>query len=48
MSIWEQIYSNLIAQDRWMLILRGLGTTLLIAFGAIIDIDGRIRGLRLI
>lgn len=36
MSIWEQIYSNLIAQDRWMLILRGLGTTLLIAFGAII------------
>ena len=36
MSIWEQIYNNLIAQDRWMLILRGLGTTLLIAFGAII------------
>lgn len=36
MSLWEQIYTNLFAQDRWMLILRGLGTTLLIAFGAII------------
>ena len=36
LSLWEQIYNNLIAQDRWMLILRGLGTTLLIAFGAIV------------
>ena len=32
----DVLYQNLIAKDRWLLILRGLGNTLLIALGAII------------
>lgn len=35
-SLWQQLYTCLIAKDRWMLILEGLGNTLLIALGAII------------
>lgn len=35
-SLWDQIYMCLIAKDRWLLILEGLGNTLLIALGAII------------
>lgn len=35
-SLWEQLYMCLIAKDRWMLILEGLGNTLLIALGAIV------------
>lgn len=35
-SLWQQIYTCLIAKDRWLLILEGLGNTLMIAFGAIV------------
>lgn len=35
-SLWEQLYTCLISKDRWMLILEGLGNTLLIALGAIV------------
>lgn len=34
-KLWEQIYLCLIEKDRWMLIVEGLGNTLLIALGAI-------------
>lgn len=34
--MWEQIYTNLIAKDRWLLLLQGLGNTLTIALGAIL------------
>lgn len=36
MSLWEQLYTNLIAKDRWLLILQGLQNTMIIAFGAIV------------
>jgi len=35
-SLGEQLYTCLIAKERWLLILEGLGNTLLIALGAII------------
>lgn len=36
MSLGQQLYTNLIAQDRWLLILEGLCNTLIIALGAIL------------
>lgn len=36
MQIWESFYDTIIADNRYMLLLRGLGNTLLIAFFAII------------
>lgn len=35
-SLGQQLYTCLIAKERWLLILEGLGNTLLIALGAII------------
>ena len=34
--MFQSFYDTMIAEDRWMLIPKGLGTTLLIAFCAII------------
>ena len=35
MSLWDQLYTNLIAADRWKLLLEGLCNTMIIALGAI-------------
>ena len=34
--MWQSFYNTIIYGDRWLLLLKGLGTTLLIAIGAII------------
>lgn len=34
--MWDAIYLNLVANDRWKLILTGLGNTIIIALGAIV------------
>ncbi len=35
-SLSQALYQNLVAKDRWLLLLQGLGNTLLIALGAIL------------